>query len=267
MENLVLVKLGGSLITDKNKPFSAKERTIRRLGREIKKAINKFEGKIVIGHGSGSFGHIVAARYRTQDGIINRESKKGLSLVADAAIQINRIMIKNFLAIGLPVFSFAPASFVVAKAQELERFFLAPIEQALFLNLIPVIYGDVILDSKSGCCIFSSERILGILARNLISKFNVLRVVHCGNTDGVYDEKGRSIPVITEQSFMKFRKAIKASRATDVTGGMLHKVEESLDLASTIGVENIIINGSSPGQLFSALLGRKTVGTVIRPPR
>lgn len=263
MENLILIKLGGSLITDKTKPFIPKEAIIRRLGREIKEALRGFSGKIIIGHGSGSFGHTVAAKYRTQDGIIDKRSIKGLALVADAAIQINRIVIKNLLKVGLPVFSLAPASFLTATDQKLNKAFLKPISELLKQGLIPVIYGDVILDSQKGCCIFSAEKTLNILAKNLKGELNVLRIIHCGNTDGVYDDNGRTVPVITQNSFREFHKAIGASGTTDVTGGMLHKVNESLKIAR-VGISSLIMNGETPENLKKTILGGKVKGTLIK---
>jgi len=225
--------------------------------------MEKFSGKIVIGHGSGSFGHTVAAKYQTQDGIINKRSIEGLTLVADAAIRINRIVVKNFLRIGLPVFSLSPASFLTAEDQKPHKVFLDPIFELLHRGLIPIIYGDVILDAKSGCCIFSSEKTLNILASNLVKEFKILKVIHCGDTDGVYNSEGKTIPMITEGSFRTFQKAIGGSRATDVTGGMFHKVKESLEVAR-LGVCSLVINGKKPGNLKSAILGKKTEGTLIK---
>ena len=72
MSELVLLKLGGSVITDKSQPFTAREDTIRRLGREIRQALEDQPNlRLVLGHGSGSFGHVVAQNYRTREGIID----------------------------------------------------------------------------------------------------------------------------------------------------------------------------------------------------
>lgn len=258
-----MIKVGGSLITDKTKPFTAREAVIKRLGKEIKAAAGKFPGKIVLGHGSGSFGHTMAAKYQTQKGIINKQSLKGLALTADAAVQINRIVIKNFLKIGLPVFSLSPASFLTAQNQKPDQIFLKPILEVLAKGLMPVIYGDVILDRRRGCCIFSAETTLNILASGLKKRFKISRIIYGGDTDGVYDKDGQTIPVISAKSFSRFRQAIGGSAATDVTGGMLHKVEESLVLARW-GIPSLIINGKKPGNLKKAILGQSVKGTWIR---
>jgi len=263
MERLILIKLGGSLITDKTKPLTAKVEIIKRLGKEIKEARKKFSGKIIIGHGSGSFGHTVAAKYKTQGGIFNKKGVNGLTLVADVAIQINRIVIQNFLKVGLPVFSLAPASFLTAENKNLKKSFIKPFYHLLKIGLIPVIYGDVILDQTRGCCIFSAEKTLNILTKNLKKEFNILKIIHCGNTNGVYDVKGKTIPVITRKSFKKFQNAIGKSKNIDVTGGMIHKVKESLEIAR-VGIPSLIINGRKPGNLKKAILGEEVKGTLIK---
>jgi isopentenyl phosphate kinase len=267
-EQLIILKLGGSLITDKSKAFTAREKVIARLGREIKSALRviaeeKTSTKIVIGHGSGSFGHTMAAKYRTQEGIINSKSIPGFPLVSDVAIEINRIVTKNFLKVGLRAVSFSPMSFILTSGQKVKNCFLFPIIQALNLGFIPVIYGDVIFDQKQGFCIFSGEKTLNLLAKNLRNKFKKIRIIYLGETDGVYDKKGKTITKITLKSFNKFEKMIGGSHSTDVTGGMLHKVNESLEMASRYNIDSIIISGLVHGNLKEVLLGKLISGTTI----
>ena len=138
-KQLVLLKLGGSLITDKNKPFSARREVIIRLGKEIKLAMSKFAGKLIIAHGSGSFGHSVAEKYKVAEGMGKKESWRGLPLVADAAIRINRIVMEDLLKVGLPVISFAPSSLIIANNQQPADNFAEPISQSLKWGLIPVL--------------------------------------------------------------------------------------------------------------------------------
>lgn len=107
---LVLVKLGGSLITDKSTPFVSRQ---------------------IIAHGSGSFGHVVATKYQTAEGIVNDKSLEGLPKVANAAVQIHRIVMECLLKAGLPVVSFAPSSLIMAEERRLASNFIEPILKAL----------------------------------------------------------------------------------------------------------------------------------------
>lgn len=264
MDKLVLIKLGGSLITDKNKAFTAHRKVIARLAREIELASKNFKGRIIIGHGSGSFGHTVAAKYKTQEGIINRNSLKGFPLVANAAKEINSIVMIEFLKIGLLAVSFSPVSFIESENRKPHKCFTEPIKRALDLNLLPVIYGDVVFDAeKQGFCIFSGEKSLNLLASNLKGVFKKISIIYCGETNGVYNALGEVIPKITPNNFKSFVKDIKGSAGVDVTGGMLHKVEESLEIAKKLGIRTVIINGSIKGNLQKAILGKDITRTII----
>lgn len=261
-KQLILIKLGGSLITDKNSAFYAKKKVISRLAHEIKDSLSdKFD--LIIGHGSGSFGHVVASKYQTQDGIVNKNSIKGLSLVADAAIQINRIVIKSFLDAELSVISFAPVSFITASNQKLNKILVNQIIMCLKIGVIPVIYGDVILDDKQGFCIFSGEKTLDILAKSLKNDYQSVKIILCGDTNGVYDSDGKTISKIDTSVFKKLASNIKGSGGIDVTGGMIHKVETSLKLATHFGIETRIINGKSLGKLKRILLKNEVKNTTL----
>lgn len=264
MDKLILIKLGGSLITNKGRPFSAHKDVIRRLGQEVRSAKKTIKDKIVIGHGSGSFGHTLAKKYQTQRGILGSSGGiLGLTLVKNAAASLNGIVTEIFLDVGLPVFPFSPSNFIVSQDQKGKVVFLDPITEALKRKVIPLVYGDIIFDTHRGYCIFSTEKVLGAMVEGLSKKYEIKKVIYCGNTDGVYDHKGNTIPIITRRSFKKFEKDISGSDAPDVTGGMVHKVEESLKMAIKFKLETIIINGEIQGRLKKALLGEEVPSTRI----
>jgi len=261
-QKLILIKLGGSLITDKNKPYTAKLRVISRLAKEIKKALN-LGFKIIVSHGSGSFGHTLARKYGTADGIKRKKDIFGLCLVQQDAIAINRIVNKIFLANKIPCLSFVPSSFSFAKNKKLKAIFVEPVVEALRLEIVPLVFGDVIMDESRGCCIFSGEVTLDNLSFALQKRgFKIEKVIQAGTTDGVYDLKGKTVSKITLENFEEIKKALGGARATDVTGGMLHKVEESLKMAKQ-GIKVWIINGLVKDNLYKAIVSYPHSGTVI----
>ena len=243
MKDLILIKLGGSVITDKGKPFTARTDVIRKLAKEIKKDFLGKNSDLIIGHGGGSFPHVPAAKYQTQKGIINRDSIWGFCETADAAIQINRIIIKEFLALKIPVASFAPLSFIYKPKTIFEH-----IKKALEIGVVPVVYGDVIMNPKQGFEIYSGEKTLDLLASKLSKFYKKIKIVYFTDTNGVYDDKGKTISLITPKNFRQIKKFIKGSGNTDVTGGMIHKVEESLSLVRKLDAEVTITNGLSRGE-------------------
>ncbi|MCX6704246.1 MAG: isopentenyl phosphate kinase, partial [Candidatus Woesebacteria bacterium] len=211
---------------------------------------------------AGSFAHVPAHKYKTKEGLINRNSLYGMSVTEDAARKLNSIVIKNFLSLGIPAFSFSPASFLISDGLRCSKSYIDSIKTALHIGVIPVVYGDVIIDKKIGCTIFSTEKILSILARELMGEYKI-RIVYATDTDGVYNKKVETIERITPANFGQVKKAIIGAGGADVTGGMLHKVEEALRLAKNIGIETLVVNGMKAGSLRNAIVGAKVEGTRI----
>jgi len=244
MKNLILVKLGGSVITDKSKPFTARTNVISRLGKKIKKEYMSESTDLIIGHGGGSFPHVPASKYQTQKGLIGKNSVWGFCLTADAAIEINRIVVKELLKLKMNVASFAPMSFMYEGKILNEHF-----KKAFSLGIIPVIYGDTALDEKQGFHISSTEVILDRLAKKFAKYYKKITILYFTDTNGVYDNKGKTIEKITPKNFSEIKKYLTGSGNVDVTGGMIHKVKESLDLVKKLDAEVYIMNGLSRGKI------------------
>lgn len=262
MKPIVLVKIGGSLITDKTTAFSLKEEALKLVCREIKKA-SRMGKWLIIGHGAGSFAHFPAKKYGTAKGIINKESYAGLCEVADVACRLNRIVVKRMIDYGVNALSISPISFITSDKHQLKTICLEGLEEALRLNLLPVVYGDVILDTKVGCTVFSAEKVLGYIGLELKRKgYKIEKIIHCGQTNGVYDVSGKTIPQITNKNFERFSQTIGGSGGVDVTGGMIHKVKETLNLAKE-GIPGLIIDGIEKGSLSKAISGKKVEGTEV----
>jgi isopentenyl phosphate kinase len=100
------------------------------------------------------------------------------------------------------------------------------------------------------------------LARQLQKDYKI-KVIYVTDVDGVYDEKGKIIPVIADRNFDELKSSILGAKGVDVTGGMINKVEESLKLAKETGIGTLIINGSKKGNLKKAILGEKVNSTQI----
>lgn len=264
MNELVFVKLGGSLITDKTKPFTARMDIITRLAREIHAAKRERKLKVVVGHGGGSFPHVPAKKYEVHKGVVSPETYRGIAEVQDAASRLNRMVVESLMEAGENAVSVQPSACAVAKGGRIVHFDVKPMKRMLAENLLPVPYGDVVVDLEKGCAILSTEMIFDYLAR----KLKPSRIILAGITDGVFtsdpqlDRKAERIAEITPANFERIRSALKGSAGIDVTGGMLHKVEILLGLAK-LGVPSRIVNGFEEGNLKQALLGKK-VGTLIR---
>jgi isopentenyl phosphate kinase len=253
MAELVFLKLGGSLITDKTSESVARPRVIRRLASEVRAALNKRPGlKLVLSHGSGSFGHVVASRHGTRKGVRGPEAWQGFAEVADMAAQLNRIVTTAFVRAGIPVLSLAPSALARCEKGELVKFDTSPITTALKIGLVPLVYGDCVFDAALGGTIASTEDILAYLT----SELSPTRILLAGDVPGVFGSSSpaRIVPVITPATFEKIRPALSGSRGADVTGGMAVKVTQMLALAERYPRLTIhILSGKTPGLLQRAL--------------
>lgn len=260
MMEVVLLKLGGSLITEKSQRETARPEVIARLAEEIARASTRISERLVLGHGSGSFGHAAAQEHGIATGIaglISPAQLAGISRTQERAAVLHREVIGKLLSAGLAPFSIAPSSCLVFKGGKPELAF-KPLLLALKNGLMPVVYGDVVMDLGQGVAICSTERMLEILAHRL----PVRRALWLGETDGVHDDRGRTIPRICEDDFEQASKSIGSPAGTDVTGGMRHRVETALAL-TRLGIRSLLLNGLTPGLLERALLGEDVLGTAI----
>ncbi len=261
----LFIKIGGSLITDKTKERSYHEQATARIAQEIVKAKQQNPSlNLLVGHGSGSFGHFAAKRHDTVNGVYSREQWVGFAEVATVAAELNHKVTMAFQQAGLPVWRISPSASAQCKSGEIQAMAIAPIRAALNNGLIPLIHGDVAIDSEKGGTIISTEAIFTYLARQIPAQ----RIILLGEVDGVYDQNREVIPEITPQNYPQVAAALGDSRGTDVTGGMLSKVSDMLGLtqhANDIVVH--IINGTHPNLLTDVLLNSNApIGTRIFTP-
>ncbi len=258
---LVFVKLGGSLITDKRVENSFRERVARGLAGAIASAqAHDSSLQLLIGHGSGSFGHVAAKRYKTIAGVHTPDDWRGFAAVADAASALNHLMSNVLREAGVPAWKLQPSASAVSRDGDIISMALEPIRAALDHGLVPLVYGDVSLDEMRGGTIISTETIFFYLARHL----PVDRIFLLGEVEGVYDERGNVIPIITPETLPEVERALGGSAGTDVTGGMETKVRDMVALAAANPRLSIrIFDGRDPSLLEAALLDRAQPGTLI----
>jgi isopentenyl phosphate kinase len=256
MNELVFLKLGGSLITDKSREATARESVIRRTAREIKEALEDRPNlRLLVGHGSGSFGHFVARRH----GLLEERSPnwRGYAETGAAAARLNRLVTDIFLAEGVPVVSIQPSASARCRDGELVSMATEPIELTLRHSLVPLVYGDVALDEVRGCTIISTEQIFAYLAHHLAPA----RIVLAGEVEGVFtadplrDQSAQLIPDISQQNFQQVEHMLAGSHGVDVTGGMLTKVRIMYTLVRRRPELQVqLISGRQPGMIKRVLL-------------
>lgn len=269
MSELVLLKLGGSVITDKTRPFTARLEVIDRLAVEIKKALDEREGdlQLILGHGSGSFGHAVAAQFETHRGAVRPDSWLGFAEVAAAAAELNHIVLTRLRRAGVPAMRFQPSASTRTRGEQLMYFETFPVKEALNHGLVPVIYGDVSVDASQGMSIVSTEKLFDNLAREL----SPARIILAGRVDGVYNKDPLTSPdaelfdYIDSSNWDEVEILLGGSHGVDVTGGMLSKVRDMYRLTLAMPpMQAMIISAEAPGHVEAVLKGQNvSFGTLI----
>lgn len=262
--NLIFLKLGGSLITDKHTASTPLPEVIARTCEEIAHALaDNPQMELVLGHGSGSFGHMAARQYNTRQGVRTLEEWRGFANVWKEARALNQIIVEALHTAGLPAVSFPASAGAEVADGEVQAWDLSRLVKALDVGLLPVVYGDVAFDRERGGTILSTEDIFQYLARQL----GPSRILLAGIEPGVwadYPDNTRLAPTITPANIDSVLPALQGSAAADVTGGMRTKVDEMLTLVQHVpGLEVVIFSGVEDGSILKALQG-EAGGTRIK---
>jgi isopentenyl phosphate kinase len=256
VKGLQFLKLGGSLITDKTAPSTARPEVLARIAEDIATArAEKPELRLLLGHGSGSFGHVAGKKYGTREGVDSPEGWLGFAEVWYQASALNRLVVENLHAAGLPAVSFPASAGALAEDGRVASWNIAPIQKAIDKGLLPVVYGDVVFDSLREGTILSTEDLFIHLAAQLEPACILL----AGIEEGVWADYPACTQLaesLTPHNLLEVAPALAGSMATDVTGGMETKVRQMLSLVENIpGLEVLIFSGQHPQSVKKALLG------------
>ncbi len=252
MTGITVLKIGGSIITDRSSHIpKALPDEINRIAKEI---FGVYDNLILV-HGAGSFGHIFARQFR----LTERFDARGLIKTHCSVKKLNNMMINALLSAGVPGVPVHPFGNCLLENGRINEMFFSHIKVMLDQKLVPVLHGDVVMDTVKGIDILSGDQIISYIA----DKLGADKIGVGSNTEGVLDDMGITIPSITPGTFDKIRVYITGSSQTDVTGGMLGKVQELVELADTVNIESRIFNGATPGNIRKFLEGI-SIGTHIR---
>ncbi len=251
MTSLLFLKLGGSLITDKTGVEVVREDVLRRVSAEIAaaRAANP-DLQLVLGHGSGSFGHVAGAKYGTRQGVDSAEDWRGFTEVGAAAARLNRRVVESLLEAGVPALRLPPSASALCEDGQIVSIAVEPIRRALAAGLVPVVFGDVAFDEVRGGTIVSTEEVMMAISAEMPPDWLLL----AGETAGVLDLDQQVVARITEATLPAIAPALGGSRGTDVTGGMASKVRSMLDLVAAQPHMAIrIFSGLTPDNLTRVL--------------
>jgi isopentenyl phosphate kinase len=267
LARLLVLKLGGSLITDKSRPYSLRAETIKAVSREIKRCLDeKLVDRMLIVHGVGSYGHPPVMEHKLYKGFIDPGQLLPLSKTQTKVAELRQILMTSLQEVGIPVILFHPSSMVVAEKGRITSMHLDPMMGFYKAGMVPVMGGDMVSDSATSFCVGSGDQIAAILAR----EFHATDLIFATDVKGVYDgdPKGRADARLIEELSLGDLEHLSARTVmTDASGAMRGKLAnlEPLREEMRAGLRTAVISMMEPGRLRGLLEGEETEGTRIRP--
>ena len=248
---MILIKLGGSIITNKEKPLSPRRKTIDNLA----KSLRKIEEPMIIVHGGGSYGHYWSVKYdmHTQP---RKYEIKGVSIVKNSMIDLNKIILDSFVKNRLTPYCLPPTDFMSGNKPIAKK--VKKIQKIAKSGLIPVTFGDALWFGQNKTYILSGDKIMTHLSKILKPRL----IIFALNEDGLYSDL-KTKKLIRE---LKGESPKISENKMDVTGGMTRKVEEASKIAK-MGMNVFFVNGNKPNRIVQAVKNRKFEGTLFKRKR
>ncbi len=256
LQELTLIKLGGSVVTFKEKPLASNIDAIDGISR----ALTQLSVPVIIVHGGGSFGHYWSVKYDMHTKSANYDVH-GVSVVHESMIALNQIIVNSMINVGLNPYGIPPSALATGHKPIVSK--IKHIYAMTQSKLIPVTFGDIVHVEGTKYSILSGDVLMTILARVL----RPLRVIFATNVDGIYKDS-ISRELVNEIQVAEKTKSIEFFKTSgiDATGGMQRKVTEAFKIASH-GMDVLMINGLVPQRILEAAEGTLKVGTVIKGRR
>ena len=245
---MILIKLGGSIITNKEKPLSVRRNTIEK----IAKVIKRVKEPVIVVHGGGSFGHYWSVKYDMHTKP-SRYDLRGVSVVKNSMIELNKIILDVMLKNKLNPYCLPPTDFMTGNKPISKK--ILEIEKIARSGLVPITFGDALWNGRNQSYILSGDKIMTMLATKLKPRLSIFVL----NEDGVYSNM-KTKELIYE---MRDQKPSISNNLMDVTGGMTRKMEEASKMSKK-GLKVFFVNGNKPERIISAIQKGKFEGTLFR---
>jgi isopentenyl phosphate kinase len=255
---MFIIKLGGSVITDKSKEYFFKEEVMNKLSKDIK-AANK---DIILVHGAGSFGHIPAKKYMLNQGYKKKEQLQGFSFTQTMVQKLNTLVLSSLYNNGIAASSIPPHVILKLNDHKPEKMDYNIFREYFDKGFTPVTFGDVVLDEKMGFSICSGDLLMQMLAEH----FKPEKVIFILDEDGLYTSNpktNKNAEFIEESTIDELKNfTTNPNRYADVTKGMNGKIETIKNIAN-LGIDVVLLNGNIDNRLYDTLIGKKTKHTLI----
>ena len=245
---MILIKLGGSIITNKQKPLSPRRKTIDKILKEI----GKIKEPVIIVHGGGSYGHYWSVKYDMHTKPA-KTSPKGVAIVKNSMVTLNKIILDSAVKNRINSYCLPPTDFMSGnKAIKSKILTINDISKS---GLTPITFGDALWFGQKKSYILSGDVIMTTIGKILKPRLSLFVL----DVDGVYSNLKTKKLI---HDFKKEKPEIKNNKM-DVTGGMTRKITEANNMAKA-GLKIFFVNGNKPKRITDAVSGKRFEGTLFR---
>jgi isopentenyl phosphate kinase len=261
---LVVIKIGGSALTDKKRIYTPRIEMIHRAAKQLTAVRKRFS--IVLVHGAGSYGHIPVRRFRLEDGFTSPKQLKGLAVTKFKLLEWERILNEIFLKHEVPLAAFLTSDFIVTRRGRIVSAELEPLRAWMRLGCVPMMGGDIVPDISEGFSILSGDQLAAYVAIEL----KAARLVYGVDVDGIFDSnpklnpKAQLLSDLTPSSASGLVAKATSRTAPDVTGGMAGKIKEAV-IAARHRIPVYFVNMTKEKRLQRAALGQRVLCSRILP--
>jgi|SRR5215204_273413 isopentenyl phosphate kinase len=247
---LALIKLGGSVVTFKEKPLTANFEAIN----NITRVITTIKIPLIVVHGGGSFGHYWSVKYDMHTKPYDYDAY-GISIVHESMMCLNQIIVNSMIKERINAYTVMPSNFTSSHRPIIRK--IDELQDIAENGIIPVTFGDIIHINKRKYSILSGDVIMRILSQVL----HPSKVIFTLNVDGIYKN------IKTKETIKEIKNSNRSIELStiedDVTGGMRRKVTEAFKIARS-GVDVLMVNGLNPERIINAISGSAFEGTTIK---
>lgn len=281
---LIVVKLGGSCFSDKNKPRSFLPDVVDGICRQL----HALDRDVVLVHGGGSFGHPLAKQFALHEGKRDDipDQHVGFCLTHKAMMDLNGMIVDRCLNNSIPAFPVQPSILFSWKDRAIDRCETWPVDMLLGNGFVPVMHGDVIIDGARGYGIISGDEIVVEITNRLARP--VEKIIYLLDVDGLHDKDPKAhpgdaclMPHVILSRDGRWRQGTggrtqqeceipAGSAGIDVTGGIARKLGDLKRLKRN-PPDIYLVNGRAPDRiagLFSSTpprCTRVTISDVMEP--
>jgi len=265
MPDLYIIKLGGSVITEKEgNKFEVKRAVLARIASEVKKALEEKEFSLIVVHGAGPFGHTNVKEYEINEGVFSEKDREGYEKTVKDCNFLDSVVVEELRKAGIEAVGFDPNGIVEQDEKRIVEFDVGGVEKALGEGKVPVLFGQMVPDRKLNFSVMSGDAAIGFLAK----KFNAKKVFLGTDVSGIFEEdpkknpNAKRIDVIDGKNFGEIVEKVGQAGTVDVTGGMKGKLEKMKAMLK--GTTALIFDANQERVFYRALVGKKVEGTEIR---